>query len=134
MNENFNKLIQIKFYNKKNSFLEDSMNFEPNFETFKQKLSLLIDVSIEEINKNYEIFECMNENSYNLISNNEDYLNLLNISQFILTIVVKPKKNINVNDDENSLNENNDFNNFNDNDNNNDDILDEGKIHNNNNV
>ena len=96
MNENFNKLIQIKFYNKKNSFLEDSMNFEPNFETFKQKLSLLIDVSIEEINKNYEIFECMNENSYNLISNNEDYLNLLNISQFILTIVVKPKKNINV--------------------------------------
>ena len=38
MNENFNKLIQIKFYNKKNSFLEDSMNFEPNFGTFKQKL------------------------------------------------------------------------------------------------
>ena len=63
----------------------------------------------------------INQNNPILISNNEDYLNLLNISQFILTIVVKPKKNINVNGDENSLNENNDFNNdfnnFNDNNN-----------------
>ena len=107
MSENMNKLLNVTFYNKKNSNFEDTINFESNFDLFKQKLSQMFDISIEEINNDFNIFECMNH-SYNLINNNEDYLNLLKISQFILNIVVKPKNN---NNDDDIKNENNNGNN-----------------------
>ena len=33
-----NKLLNVTFYNKKNSNFEDTFNFESNFDLFKQKL------------------------------------------------------------------------------------------------
>jgi len=101
-NMSYNKIFQVKYYISEDKEIEESVNVESNFDLFKQKI-----VQIFNINKNMldklDFFVVNNENERNLISNNEEYMDIININEFLINIEIKKKEILNNSNNETLL-------------------------------
>ena len=92
MNDTFNKVIQVKYYIKDDNIVEDSLNFEQNFNTFKQKVCQTFNINKNTLEQ-LDFFVINEEKERTLISNNDDYLALTQLTEFLIKIEIKKKEN-----------------------------------------
>ena len=101
-NESYNKIFQVKYFTNEDNAIEESCTVESNLDLFKEKLCQIFNLNKNILDK-LDIFVINNENERILISNNDEYMDSLNVNEFLINIELKKKENFNNSNNETLL-------------------------------
>ncbi len=101
-NESYNKIFQVKYFTNEDNAIEESITVESNLDLFKEKVCQIFNLNKNVLDK-LDIFVINNENERILISNNEEYMDSLNVNEFLINVEIKKKEILNNSNNETLL-------------------------------